>query len=799
MSQADGTIIIDTEIKTDDVASDVNKISDSLGRVKDSVKNFGHNVTQSFTKAVKSSDLFTDAAQDVRENVDKLKSSFSNVAHPIQFFKSKLSELWNEKRAAKNEMSLLNSEYKNAKSKVADLTKKYNESARTTGRTSEETKKLHEELEEAKVAAKNAEEKLDSYSNKVKKAGDESGKAKGKVSGFFKAFGKVSLAAVGAAATAVVALTKQSVDALAEYEQLAGGVEKIFNEMDSSKILDDADRAYQDLGMSANQYLAVINDTGATFASTMGDEAGYKTARQGLLAIADFASGTGKNVDELSEKFTLITRSTASYQSIADQFSGVLPQTSADFLKQAQAAGLLSKKYEQLTEVPVAEYQAAVSAMLEKGVANLGLAGNTAKEATTTISGSLAALKAQWSNLLVAMSQGDSWDIGVFVSNFAEVAGAALKNLAPAIKSALVGMAQIISSLAPIIAAELPGLVSALLPELITAAMTLLISLIAALPSILSSLTQIIPMILTVIMTNLPMILESAIQIILTLINGIIMALPMLAEQIPQIVLTITNVLWENFDVILDAAIALLMAIIDAIPVIIVPLTAELPNIVKTITFALIKATPQILKAAVQALMAIIQAAGDILSSLGKSMLTIGKNIVEGIWSGISNGFSWIKNKIRGWVGNVVDFMKNLFGIHSPSRLMRDEIGKYLASGVAVGFEVQMPRELNGMEKALGTIATIQPRIPYAASGMMVPAMADMYGYSFRQRSGGSGNGSSTVPVDVAAIIAELRQLREDILNMRLYLNGNQLVGGIINDVDRELGYKRIAAQRGGS
>ena len=198
---------------------------------------------------------------------------------------------------------------------------------------------------------------------------------------------KIGTAAVGAAATGLAALTKSAVDGFAEYEQLAGGAAKIFDEMNQADILRDAQNAYKDLGLSANQYLAVINDVGATFAATMGDAAGYEAAKTGLKAISDYASGTGKNVDELSSKFTLITRSTSSYQSIADQFSGILPATSAGFLEQAQAAGILSDSYTQLTEVPIDEYQAAVSKMLEQGVADLGLANNTVMESETTISG----------------------------------------------------------------------------------------------------------------------------------------------------------------------------------------------------------------------------------------------------------------------------------------------------------------------------------------------------------------------------------------------------------------------------
>ena len=124
----------------------------------------------------------------------------------------------------------------------------------------------------------------------------------------------------------------------AQYEQLVGGVEKIFNEMDTSKILKDAGEAWRDLNMSANDYMTTINDVGAMFSATMGDEKAYDAARRGMKAISDYSSGTGKNLDVLNEKFAMITRATSSYQSIADQFSGILPATSADFLAQAQAA-----------------------------------------------------------------------------------------------------------------------------------------------------------------------------------------------------------------------------------------------------------------------------------------------------------------------------------------------------------------------------------------------------------------------------------------------------------------------------
>ena len=238
--------------------------------------------------------------------------------------------------------------------------------------------------------------------------------------------------AVKVADTAIIGLGTAAINSYSEFEQLAGGAAKIFDEISQTDILRDAQNAYKDLGLSANQYLAVINDVGATFAATMGDAAGYEAAKTGLKAISDYASGTGKNVDELSQKFTLITRSTASYQSIADQFSGILPATSAGFLEQAQAAGILSDSYTQLTEVPIDEYQAAVSKMLEQGVADLGLANNTVMESETTISGSLAAMKAAANNFLVALVD-DNANVGESFRVLASSVGSFLDNIIPKI------------------------------------------------------------------------------------------------------------------------------------------------------------------------------------------------------------------------------------------------------------------------------------------------------------------------------------------------------------------------------
>lgn len=114
----------------------------------------------------------------------------------------------------------------------------------------------------------------------------------------------------------------------------------------------------------------------------------------------------------------------------------------------------------------------------------------------------------------------------------------------------------------------------------------------------------------------------------------------------------------------------------------------------------------------------------DAFANVGSSMLSVGKSIVEGIWSGISGAFTWIKDKISGWVGNVLDFIKNLFGIHSPSTVMRDEVGKMLGAGMAEGITDSRAAVNGAVQKlsdaAVGGLARTSSSAPAAATGKTI-------------------------------------------------------------------------------
>lgn len=449
---------------------------------------------------------------------------------------------------------------------------------------------------------------LDSVSNKLGKG--------------LQTAAKIGVAAVTAAATAVGALAKQSLDSYAEYEQLAGGAEKIFDQIDISSILADAQNAYISLGMSANEYLSVINDVGASFAATMGDEAGYEAAKQGLQAISDYASGTGKNVNELAEKFTMITRSTASYQSIADQFSGILPATSQGFLDQAQAAGLLAEEYTSLTEVPIDEYQAAVAAMLEKGVAELGLANNTAAEAFTTISGSLAATKAAWSNLVTGLAD-DNANFEQLIGNFVESISNAFANIEPR-------LVQIFSGISTVAATLIPQIINMI---------------VANLPLLLDAGTQIIVALGGAILQNLPLLLETAIELITNLIEYISENATQFVTAAVAIVLAISNALLENAPQLLGAM-GMLMAqlvigIIQNIPQILVAAAELLASLI----LSLQAAVQQFSDVAGEWINSIISKIGEKLGELVDAGAQVVQSIKDGIsaaWDGLVSWFEGI-------------------------------------------------------------------------------------------------------------------------------------------------------------
>lgn len=491
---------------------------------------------------------------------------------------------------------------------------------------------------------------------------DFSGGAKSSLSAGAVALGNILADVITNVASKIADQFATAFENSAEFEQLYGGVKKIFNEADISGILADANDAYKNLNMSANEYLAAINQTGATFAQTMGDQKGYDTAKLGMQAIADYASGTGRSVDELTDKFSMITRATSSYQSIADQFSGILPATSADFLEQAKAAGFLGEEYTKLTEVPVAEYQEAVSKMLEKGVKDMGLYQNTMHESEGTLSGSLAMLKSSWENFLTSLGS-DEMSTQQAVTNLVDSIVAAAQNVIPRVVQIIASLGEALPQIAEQISPYIDQLVQAVgsfieehKPEIETAAKAAFDGLKSAISfAVSAAITALGEALGTLIATFpewAPQVLAAAGTFGLSILEGIVHGLDPLMDDLEAVVTDALKVFTDAISDFFNSAADLGTSIVDGI-------TSTLGDIGELIVGFFIGIPGAIADVFTQLVANAGQIPGRILSFFANIGGRIA-NYFSSLPGQVGNFFSSVLEKARAIPGQIVGFFSDL-------------------------------------------------------------------------------------------------------------------------------------------
>lgn len=234
------------------------------------------------------------------------------------------------------------------------------------------------------------------------------------------------------------------------------------------------------------------------------------------------------------------------------------------------------------------------------------------------------------------------------------------------------GLAQAILQSAPQLFSEGTKLISDLigkfvekLPEIVSIGTDIIISVIdgltESLPDLIDKIPQIIVSLVTALTENLPKIVESGGKILVSLVNGLITALPELIKQAPYII--------SQF---VQAVISMLGSVLNAGSQIVSKLSEGVSNMWGTFKAKVadfVSQIPQTIKDGIA------------------GMVSIGADIVRGLWYGISGNLQWIKNLISGWIGNVKSFIKSLFGISSPSKWARDVIGDNIVKGLAIGIE----------------------------------------------------------------------------------------------------------------
>lgn len=648
-----------------------------------------------------------------------------------------------------------------------------------------EIKNLSDNIKENETRMSKATKEIDEFTQSEKEAGTQTLKLgdliKANLTSEAIIAGVKGLAsAMGSIARGIVDLGKQAIQSYADYEQLIGGVETLFGTSADSveeyaqmmgKSVEEVDaefkrlmsaennvgwyasQAFKTAGMSANEYMETVTSFSASLISSLGGDT-FEAADIANMAITDMSDNANKMGTDIE---TLKT----AYAGFAKQQFGLLDNLKLGYggsktemerlLADAQKiSGVkydisnLSDVYEAIhviqTEMKISglSYEEAMEKVasgemtLEEATEAMG---TTAKEATQTISGSVSAMKASWSNLITGIAD-DNADFDSLITNFVDSILIMAENIVPRISTALDGIIELVL-----------GLADTLLPEILNIGVELIQKLITGITgnigSLMTGLNQVINTILNALITMLPQIISAGIQIIVSLIQGIATSLPTLIPQIIECVILMATTLLDNIGLIIDAGIQLIIGLaeglmnalpdlIDKIPVIIDKLIQaivdNLPKIIAmgielTIQLAvgLVKAIPNLIKAIPQIITSLVTGIASYYSNMvakGKELLgkikdgivegikkipEVGKNLVQGLWNGINNAKDWVLGKIKGFGDSILKGIKSFFGINSPSKLFEDQIGKNLALGIGEGFTDEMDNVATDIENAIPT------------------------------------------------------------------------------------------------
>ena len=503
-----------------------------------------------------------------------------------------------------------------------------------------------------------------------------------------------------AAATAVTALVSKSVGAFADYEQLTGGVETLFGaggrsveeyaqsvgksvsdiqgKYDSlmsaqNAVLENANKAYMTAGMSANEYMDTVTGFSASLISSLGGDTNKAAdyANSALVDMSDNANKMGTNMTDIQN----------AYQGFAKQNYTMLDNLKLGYGgTQAEMKRLLSdaqkitgQKYDISSFADITQAIHAIQTQMD-------ITGTTAKEASTTISGSWGSLKAAFQNVLVGLTTGgDMFDQSLdALINTAVTFG---QNIIPAIKGALSGIGYLIEGLAPVIGETIPPLINDLAPTLANSAVSLISSLVNGLtqsatqfseclsnmiivavagistvvPQLLDAASKIVSNLMQGLTNSMPQIVNGAVTLIEGLVNGLVNNIPLLIMGAVQLVASLANGLIANLPRIIDAGVNLITGIVSASYSMMPQIIQNGMQLVVNLAVGLVRAIPQLIAALPRITGAIVKEFKSV------NWFDLGLQLIKSIWEGIKsigsemwNGVKEKTSELWGGVKNVV-------------------------------------------------------------------------------------------------------------------------------------------------
>lgn len=540
-------------------------------------------------------------------------------------------------------------------------------------------------------------------------------------SGLGSAF-KVGAAAIGAgiaAATgAVIKFGQEAVSSYANYEQLVGGVEKLYGDA-AGKIEQFANDAYKTSGMSANQYMETATGFSAALINSLeGDvDKAADLTDVAMRAMSDNVNVFGSDMESVKNAFAGFAKGQFN---MLDNLKLGYGGTSAEMQRLIDDANEYRASIGETADLSIDSFADIVQAVQSVQEAQ-NIAGTTNKEAMSTIEGSATATKAAWENVITAIGRGEGIDEAfdaLLTSIFGgEDGGGLLNNILPRIQTVMEGIGQFIVKAAPILAEQIPAIVSDVLPSLLTAGATLLEGLLqgilSAIPELMPVAMDVINQLINFLIDNLPMIFDCAIQIVLAIVNGISDNLDTLIPAAVDAILTIVDALIDHIDLLIDAALKLAIGIATGLVKAIPTIVAKVPEIIGKLVVTLVGLAPKLVLAAGQLMTAFINA----ILNVGAKLASAGHQIVDGLKNGIVNAWSNLVAKVKDMASNLVDSVKSIFKISSPSKVFA-QIGDYCVQGFDESFDNFGAGAMSSVEGAVSDLASME--IPAFSTDMSV-------------------------------------------------------------------------------
>ena len=482
-------------------------------------------------------------------------------------------------------------------------------------------------------------------------------------------------AGVTAVGAGVVSLTKQATSAYGEYEQLAGGIETLFGEA-APKVMQDAANAFSDAGMSINKYMETsIQSAAALINSLEGDQAkAADLMNVSIIDMSDNVNKMGTTMEAVQNAYRGFSRGNFTMlDNLALGFSGT-KQGMEELLEKAQEISGI--------EYDISSYADIVQA-IHVVQQEMGISGTTMKEAGSTITGSLGAVKAAWENLITGIAN-ENADIGdlfnkLITSIFGQNGqGGFLSNMLPRIEQALKGIVEFVK----VGAERLPEVALEILPELIGNFTQVISEIMTSLSEKSDEIIDNLGKLLEIIVENalnllssvigaLPIVFQIALKLVTSLANGLTQAIPELIPVIIDILLSIVDILLDNLDVILDAAGKIINALIEGIMESLPELSIAITKIFYKMQLTLISLLPQLIAIVAELVYTLIGSLAKALAEMstpefwresigaiidafkGIDWAGIGMDCLERIAKGFGEGVSTLYKAVMDIIDNI--------------------------------------------------------------------------------------------------------------------------------------------------